>query len=455
VQPAEPAAPCGTPSRMSFGHWVVIGLLTACNALYVAAEFAAVATKRSALLPLIRQGDRRAAAFLEMLTNGAALDRYIAACQIGITLSSLVAGAYAQSTFAFELAPWLEASFALDGLVAHSLAAALVLMSLTVLQALFGELLPKSLALQFPERIALATFAPMRWSTSLYKLFITLLNGAGMMLLRPFGIQPGGQPHVHSAAELELLFAESRRGGQLSAATHRRLQQSLRLSRRTVRQLMVPRNQLDAIDASTPDAEILRQVLASNYSRLPVYRETIDQILGSVSTKDIVAAYVTRGEIPPLVQLLQPIAFVPAGLSADRLISLLQQERSSKAVVVDEFGGVQGMISVDDLLAELFGELAEERTNEATASAELLVDGRVKLRGSIRAAAAEPWLGELWEGSAATLGGMIVDKLGRLPRVGEHIELNGVEIAVLEVSLSAVTAVAVRPRAPVREEETG
>jgi CBS domain containing-hemolysin-like protein len=439
---------------MSLAHWVVIGLLTAFNALYVAAEFAAVAAKRSVLMPLVRQGDRKAAAFMDLAGEGAALDRYIAACQIGITLCSLVAGAYAQSTFAHDLGPVLETGFELEPLLAHSIAAAVVLLGLTALQVLLAELLPKSLALQFPERIALATLVPMRWSISIFRVFIWLLNGAGFVLLKPFGVVPGGQPHVHSPQELELLFAESRRGGELSQEMHRRLQHSLHLSRRTVRQLMVPRNQLDAIEASTPDAEILRQVLASAYSRLPVYRDTIDQILGSVSTKDIVAAYVRNGEIPPLVQLLKPIPFVPANLTADRLVPLLQKERSSKAVVVDEFGGVQGMISVDDLLSELFGELGEERRSDTTSTAEMLVDGRVKLRGSIRASAAETWLGDTWEGPAATLGGMIVDKLGRLPLKGETIDLNGSEITVLEVGPTAVISVAVRGRTSARREET-
>ncbi|HET8938845.1 MAG TPA: hemolysin family protein [Polyangiales bacterium] len=440
---------------MSLAHWAVIALLTAFNALYVAAEFAAVAAKRSALMALIKTGDRRAASFMQVVQDRAALDRYIAACQIGITLSSLVAGAYAQSTIAFDLGPIIEATFALQPDIAHSISAIVVLIGLTAFQVLLAELVPKSLALQFPERIALATFAPMRWSVRVFKLFIWLLNGAGFIILRPFGIRAGGQPHVHSPKELELLFAESRRGGELSPEMHRRLQHSLNLSQRTVRQLMAPRNQLDAIEASTPDAEILRRVLASSFSRLPVYRGTIDQVLGSVSTKDIVAAYVTHGAIPPLVQLLRPIPFVPSSLTADRLVHVLQTERSSKAVVVDEFGGVQGMISVDDLLTDVFGELGEERRSDASTTAEFLVDGRVKLRGSIRAAAAEPWLGESWEGSAATVGGLIADKLGRLPLAGEQIELNGAQITVLEVSPTAVLSVAVRARPRAREEETG
>jgi CBS domain containing-hemolysin-like protein len=140
---------------------------------------------------------------------------------------------------------------------------------------------------------------------------------------------------------------------------------------------------------------------------------------------------------------------------------LLRQERTSKAIVVDEFGGVQGMISVDDLLGELFGELGDELKPSATSTAELMADGRVKLRGSIRPAAAEAWLAEPWEGKAATLGGLIVDRLGRLPEAGEQLQLHGTEVTVLEVSSTAILSIAVRPRAARSEdrehaeEETG
>jgi CBS domain containing-hemolysin-like protein len=251
---------------------------------------------------------------------------------------------------------------------------------------------------------------------------------------------------VHSPQELELLFAESQRAGQLSPEMHQRLQRGMRLSRRTVRQLMVPRSRLDAIEASTPHAEIVRRVLVSPFSRLPVYRETIDQVLGSVSTKDIVASYVEHGEIAPLAQLLRPIAFVPESLTADHLVRLLREERTSKAIVVDEFGGVQGIISVDDLLAEVFGELASELRKVPPPGAEMLHDGRVKLPASMRPDAAQDWLGEHWEGSAATLGGLIVSRLGRLPGRGEHVTMGHTEITVLEVSATTIVSIALRPR---------
>ncbi|HKP56915.1 MAG TPA: hemolysin family protein [Polyangiales bacterium] len=426
----------------SAAPWFVIILLTVANAVYVAAEFAAVAVDRNQLVAASRSGDRRALRLIEVLRDRTALDRYIAACQIGITLTSLVAGAYAQATIASDLGRVLQDSFELRSASASAAAAAVVLLGLSTLQVVFAELVPKSMALQFPARTALATFIPMRWSIALYRPFTSLLNGSGLLLLRPFGISPGGHSHVHSPRELELLFAESRRGGTLSPELHRRLRHVLRLSRRTVHQLMVPRSQLIAIEMSTAAAEIVQRVLESPYSRLPVYRETIDDLLGTVSTRDLVAAYVTTGCIPPLAELVRPIPFVPESLTADRLVSVLRAERTSKAIVVDEYGGVQGMISIDDLLAELFGDLGEE-LKPSRESVELLSDGRVKLRGSMRPTEAEAWLGETWEDTSATLSGLITSRLGRLPRVGERIELGRSEFTVLEVGPTSVLSVAV------------
>jgi CBS domain containing-hemolysin-like protein len=342
----------------------------------------------------------------------------------------------------------LERSFGLESLAAQSSAAILVLFVMTALQVVLGELMPKSIALQFPESTALATYRPMRWSVAAYAAFIWLLNGSAALLLRPFGVAPGAHMHVHSSQELELLFAESHRGGVLTPEMHQRLQRGLRLSRRSVRQLMVPRSQLDAIEASTPDDEIMRKVLDSAYSRLPVYQDTIDNLIGSLNTKDIVASYVGGGKLPPLKSLVRPIPFVPETLTADHLVRLLRQERTSKAIVVDEYGGVQGMISIDDLLVELFGDLGDE-LKASNGKAEVLPDGQVKLRGSMRPDAALEWIGQPWEGSAATLGGLIVDQLGRLPTRGERICIGSSEVTVLEVTPTSIVTIAVRP---VREE---
>lgn len=340
--------------------WLVLALLVAVNALYVAAEFAAVAVQKGDVAAQARLGNRRAIGLSAVLEDGAQLDRYIAACQIGITLSSLVAGAYGQATIALQLGPVLERLHDLSPAAAQSTASVVVLLGLTTVQVVLGELIPKSLALQFPQEVALATYHPMRWSVALFRGFIRVLNGSGFLLLRPFGVTPGGHAHVHSPDEIKFLLAESRRGGTLSPEAHQRLARGLELQARTVRQMMTARGDVYAIDASTPPADVVRRILESPYSYLPVYRGTLDRVIGAVSTKDVVGLVAAGRELPPLDKLVRSIPFVPGTTRSHALVRLLQQQKSSKAIVIDEHGGMLGIISIDDVLGELFGEIGDE-----------------------------------------------------------------------------------------------
>jgi putative hemolysin len=442
---------------MTLQPWLVVGLLIAVNALYVAAEFSAVAVQKSGIAPLARAGNRRAVGLLGILEDGVKLDRYIAACQIGITLSSLVAGAYGQATIALQLRPWLAETFGLGASAARYTAFVAVLIILTTLQVVLGELVPKSLALQFPERTALWTYLPTRWSATAYRGFIWLLNGSGFLLLKPFGVKPGGHQHVHSPEEIRFLLAESHRGGALSTEAHRRLERGLRLSARTVRQMMTPRSELYAIELTTPALDVMEKILESPYSRVPIYQGTLDHVLGAVNTKDVAGAFVLRGEVPPLSQMLRPIPFVPETLGAHRLVRLLQEQHSSKAIVVDEYGGVQGIISIEDVLIQLFGDIGDELKQQELGP-KRLSDGSVQLPGDLGLDTAEAWLGVRWEGPASTVGGHIVAQLGRLPGAGERLEIDGVGITVTEMGPTAVRWVLVQPKrgageAPVKDAE--
>jgi putative hemolysin len=181
----------------------------------------------------------------------------------------------------------------------------------------------------------------------------------------------------------------------------------------------------------------LQKVIQSPYSRLPVYRGSLDQILGAISAKAVVAHFAASGSLPPIEQLLRPLPFVPGTLRSHRFIRFLQQEHSSKAMVVDEHGGVQGIISVKDVLWELFGEIGDELA-EPEVTAEVLPDGSIRLPGSLRRGEVEQWLGTRWEGSATTVGGHIVAALGRLPVEGEQIEVDGVQLTVTDMSPTTV-----------------
>lgn len=340
--------------------WTIIVLLILLTALYVSAEFAAVGVRRSKLRRLAEDGNTLAARLLPVVEDPAALDRYIAVSQIGITLSSLILGAYGQAALAPAVVPLLEGLGGMDAATAASTAAISVLILLTVLAVILGELVPKSLALQSPTRTALATVLPMQWSQRIFSWSISFLNGSGVLLLRALRVPATGHRHVHSPEEIELLIAESRDGGLLEPEEQVRLHRALRLGLRTAGQLMVPRERLASIDATTPFPDVLRLVGASPFSRLPVYQGSADNVIGVLHTKDVVTAFVAGGGNLSTASLLRPIVRVPATMPADRLLAFLREQRSHQAFVAAPTGPVDGLVTLEDVVGELLGTVADE-----------------------------------------------------------------------------------------------
>ena len=338
---------------------LVILFLILLTGLYVAAEFAAVGARRSRLRRLAEDGNGLAARILPVVEDAHELDRYIAVSQVGITLSSLILGAYGQATLAPAVGPLLQ-TVGLEPDTAESTAAAVVLLTLTVLAMIVGELVPKSLALHDPTRTALYTVLPMQWSLRLFSWAIDALNGSGALLLRLLRVPSTGHRHVHSPEEIELLIAESRDGGLLEPEEQVRLHRALRLGLRTASQLMVPRERLAAIDISTPLPEVFATVTTSPFSRLPVCRGDLDHVAGMLHTKDLVTEFVKGTHRRSLASLLRPIVRVPHDMPADRLLAFLRERRSHQALVVNAVGSVIGLITLEDVVAELLGGVADE-----------------------------------------------------------------------------------------------
>lgn len=335
---------------MSFGVWVAIGVLIAANALYVAAEFGAVGVRRSRVRRLADDGSRLARQLLPYVDTPDGLDRYVAASQVGITLSSLVLGALAQATIAVAVGPLLVSAFQLDPVTAASTAAVLTLILLTMLQVVAGELIPKSLALQFPTPVALGTVVPMRWSLALFRPLIAVLNGSANGLLRLLGLGGTSHRHIHSPAEIDLLIAESRDGGLLEPDEQRRLHRALQLSLRSARDLMVPLDRVAMISADASWEEAARTATASPFSRLPVYRGSRQTIIGMLRVKDMATSYFATGRGLPVERLLRPLARVPENVSADQVLSELRGHRAHLAIVVDAAGRPAGLIAIQDVL---------------------------------------------------------------------------------------------------------
>jgi putative hemolysin len=431
---------------------LVIAALLLVNAIYVAAEFAAVSVRRSRLHQLAEDGNPFAAWLLPIVESPAALDRYIAACQIGITISSLVLGAYAQATLAVWLAPYLAALGGLTDVVAQSTSTIVVLLTLTVAQVVFAELVPKSVALQYPTQTSLYTLIPMVASQWVYRPFIKWLNGSGLVILRLLGVRHQAHRHIHSPDEIELLIAESRDGGLLEPDEHRRLQRALRLNLRQARQLMVPRKRISAISIDTPLNEVVSVVAQSPYSRLPVYRESLDNVVGILRTKDLVRWFVEGRPGATLAELIRPIPSVHESVTADRVLKDLRERRSHQALVVDEFGGTAGLLTLADVLTELLGHVGDEFRSGQLAT-ETLADGRVRLAGEMGVDDAAMLLETSWDTDASTVGGLVTEALGHIPTEREMVVVGDFEFEVERVRDRIPQSVAARRVVPVPSEE--
>ncbi|MFP5212931.1 MAG: hemolysin family protein [Acidobacteriota bacterium] len=429
---------------MDLSTWIVIFILIAVNALYVAAEFAAVSVRQSRVRQAAEEGDRIAGRLLPWLEDPRKLDEYIAASQIGITLSSLILGAFGQANLSIYLVPFFERFGNLQNPTAQTTSAAIVLIGLTTLQVILGELVPKSIALQYSTQTALLTFIPMRWSLSVFSWFITVLNGSGVAILKAFRIPYSGHRHIHSPEEIEMLITESRDGGVLEPDEHHRLHRALQLGMRPTHQLMVPRRYVAGIDASTPPERILSEIADSPFSHLPVYSGSIDNVIGMLHTKDVVLHFIEKGCITSIEEVMRPAMHVPETVTADGLLTLMRQQRKHQAVVLDEFGGTEGLVTLEDVLKDLLGEIADEFKTEESQPTRLR-DGRVRLPGHLRLDEAEPWTGILWMGEADTVSGLITETLGHMPDPGERLTLDGVDIVIERVEHHAIVSVIATP----------
>jgi CBS domain containing-hemolysin-like protein len=426
------------------GPLLVVFLLLLFSALYVAAEFSAVSVRRARVRQRAEQGNALAARLLHVLEDPRRLDRYISASQVGITITSLAVGAFAQATLAVGLIP-VVGSLGVSAGAAASIATVAVLLVLTGLQMVLSELVPKYLALARPTQVALFTVLPMKWSLVLFSPFLDFLNGSAAAVLRLFGIAEPASRHIHSPEELDLLFVESREGGLLEPAEQRRLRRALQLGILRARHLMVPRNQISALEVSTPLDEVIRIVAESPYTRLPVYRGDVDDVIGVLHTRDLFVRALT-GSIDSIEPLLRPILQVPESVTADQLLARMREGHTHQAVLLDEFGGVSGLVTLDDVLTEVMGEVGDELKGDEPGP-ETLPDGRVRLPGWLRLDEAEPWIGAYLEGESDTLGGRVTEELGHVPAVGERVEIEGVAFEVERVEHHAVAWVIATPRA--------
>lgn len=400
---------------------LLIAVMVAFNALYVAAEFAAVGSRRSRVQEDAESGGSAASGLLAILGDSRRLDAYVAACQIGITLSSLVAGAYGQAV----LTPLLEEAL---GAGSRAVAVGTVLVAITSLQVVLGELLPKTAALRYPERLAVATLVPMRFSQWLFRPLVKVFNGSAFALMRAWGLKTEhGHAHVHSPEELAGLYRASAEGGLIDAAERDMLAGVLNVEDRLVGEIMTPRRRLTTVRADESIADALATVTASPHTRFPVVGDG-DDIVGIVTVRELFRR--SRQDASDRVATVaEPALDVAEVATVPTLWRRLRVDERHCALVVNEFGSVVGMVTLEDAVEEIFGELLDEFDLEQQPV--MVADGRVTARGDVLVVALVERFGlALPTADVDTVGGLVWHELGRRPRPGDEVEIPGTDITL-------------------------
>ncbi|MCL4869749.1 MAG: hemolysin family protein [Anaerolineae bacterium] len=414
----------------------IITLMISVNGLYVAAEFATVSSRRTRIHRLAGEGNPLAKSLLAIMEDGRQLDDYVAACQLGITISSLVLGAFGQNRVATDLLPSLTALLQWSGLnvdvaaAANTAAFLIVIVSFTTLQVLLGELLPKSISIQYPETVAMAVVYPLRVSMFILRPLIWFFNGSGRVILKLLGQQTHKESHahIHSPEEIEILVTESAQGGLLDSEERQMLRNAFRMRDLVAREVMVHRTRLASAPVESSPMDLIELALAEGYTRIPLYQGTIDNVKGFVHIKDVFRLYIEQKE--NLAEIMREVVHVPESLAAADVWETLRNKRQYIAIVFDEYGGTAGMITVEDLIEEIFGELQDEFDDE-TAVMSLDKEGRIYLRGDLLITDVNEYLElQLPTEDADTLSGLIFSTLERTPKVGDTVQFGDTEIRV-------------------------
>ena len=450
----------------SLGLLGVVVLVLA-NGFFVATEFAIVAVRKSRLEQLAAEGNSTAAAARNVVGH---LDTYIAACQLGITLASLALGWVGEPALAHLIEPPLEAlvgSFA--PAAAHGVAVAVSFAIITALHIVIGELAPKGLALQRPEGTTLWITRPIQLFELVFRWPIKLLNGIGNGVLRVFGMEPAsGHEMVHSVEELRLLVTATQQAGGVEDSEARIASRAFSFADLTAGALMTPRTELDAVPLDAPIPTLRAQLAAVRHQRVPVYEGSLDKIAGVLNVADFYRALAElaeehrdRREHFSVRPLLRPVMVIPATKAADDILEEMRTTGHYFAVVIDEFGGTAGVVTLDDLIEALVGAMVPEVSPwpAAAQAAEAPTDenGSLVLDGLLRLEEFEEATGlkltEEDHDAVETLGGLVMTRLGRIPTVGDELTLDGRALRVEEMDGMRVSRVRLLPVEPPEEEQ--
>jgi len=427
--------------------------LVAMNGFFVVAEFALVSVRRSRIEELVAQGNSVARVVRHAIADP---DRFIAATQLGITLASLGLGWIGEPAFADLIRPALAAiPGPWDEVLIHSIASGLAFAVITFLHVVLGELAPKSVALQYPERASLLVARPIVWTENLFRPAIWLLNGAGNGLLRLFGIgRASGHQQVHSVEELKYLFRESQEGGVLEPRQEEMLRKVFEFGDRQVSEVMIPRNDVQGIEQDASIQDLLRLFSEASHARFPVFREDLDEMVGVIQIKDVLLALAgdPLQAATPLAPLVRPALFVPETMAVADLFARMRATRNQMAIILDEYGGTAGIVTMEELVEEIVGQMSDELV-EVEAPVVRLDERTVELDAHLRVDEANDRLElQLPEGEDyETVAGLILYEMQRIPDCGDELRVGDFTLKIVEMQGNRIEKVHVR-RNPERKK---
>jgi putative hemolysin len=451
----------------------IVFILVLANAFFVASEFSLVSVRKTRMDQLAAEGNGAAVVVQRAVRD---LDRYIAATQVGITIASLLLGGLGEQTLQPLLAPlfsWVPEGWL--GITQAALAAGFAYFLMTALHVIVGELMPKSIALQRTERTALQIGRPISFFAVLFSPLIWLLNGVGNFLLRLLGFDAAdGHAQVHSPEELDLIFTESHKGGEINQTEFEILHRVVRFSDTTALAIMVPRLEMQALPVTLTPSELADFLESRPHTRIPVYRDSIDGIIGVVNSKDLehvysrelaqeleqwravradrrngnnIAEFDQSPEVKSLdlTSLMYEAMFVPETIRIDGLLGEFKQHSQQMAIVIDEYGGTVGLVTLADLLEQVFGDLPDEAQEKEPEILER-PDGSIQVAGGVSIDEVNELFGFGFPtDQAVTMAGLVVNLLGRIASVGDEVEFQGCRLRVEQVDRFRITSVRLLP----------
>lgn len=416
---------------------IVLALVLA-NGVFAGAEIAVLATRKSRLQELARGGSARAKLVLRLRDRP---ERFLATVQIGITVVGATAAAFGGAAIAARIAPRVEELTGFPTQRAEEISLGLVVIAVSYCSLVLGELVPKSIALKYGDRYATLVAGPLLFLSHVARPLVWILTVTSNIILRPFGDRTTFTEARLSPEELRQILDEASKSGALDSRSGEIAARAIEFDELVAHDVMVPRDRIAAISHDATREDLAAAVLERRHSRMPVYEKDLDHIVGYIAADDVLSA-VLAGEEFSVKSLVRKVPFVPDGKSASQVLQLLQRERTRLAMVVDEFGGIAGLVTLDDLVEELVGEIYSEHEKpedllRREADDTVIVKGYVPIRTLSRALQID-----LPEGDYSTVAGLVLDVAGRIPSAGEKFRLpSGTVLEILDATPRLIRSV--------------